>query len=769
MTVAKDSVPDDACREKHPSPAGLANLGSTCFANSVLQCLTFTPPLASFCTSKEHSRRGGGKTAGPEFDAFAALEIHVCTALEGEKSVIKPSNIIDHLKHIGPHFQPGRQEDAHEFCRQLMEGMHKADLHVTASPDAEHTSVVHSMFGGRLRSRITCRTCGTNSDTPGTFLDLSLEVKHADTITGALQGFTTTETLDGPNMYMCSKCAKKTRSSKRLTVDLAPSVLTIHLKRFDCISGSSSKITKHVKFEEFLSLDDYMSEGCPTETVHYQLYAVLVHSGDTNSSGHYKAFIKTSEMWYEMNDETVKQVLLSTVKKQQAYMLFYIQTPADVRSCIPESPALLGTVGASQLLRAQAEGKGTSYMGSVGERGRGTVVGFGGGGVTGTTEVMRDMGGVEAVPVTGDGGGRDDEGKGGGIRDCMCQQGDGDAQLDSDFPCASAGSIDPECTPSLVVMNGAAKVDCSHSFSADGIDQASGSGMPFQLPHRRAQTRLPHTAVTEFFKIPATVGGFFCPLLHVLYDGCNHVPGRLLPRRGGLGGSVGLGGSSRSCKHQNNRSPPWRGGSGRLLRLKKKRKRKHQKMLQRQRNLGMQDQVEDAKVGVANVGDHKLKCNHMTKADADIKGAANDKLAADAQRAADADAKSAADDQRAFADADAKIAADDKRKADTKRAANNRHAADVYAKSAADSTSPVCSCLFTNLLNKANKLAKLCVATVLQMVKQACAKSKPAMELNTDLSMLLVNAQAKPAREPNTDHARTVHLKAYIPLNDIDW
>lgn len=36
--------------------AGLHNLGNTCFLNSTLQCLTYTPPLANYLLSKEHSR-----------------------------------------------------------------------------------------------------------------------------------------------------------------------------------------------------------------------------------------------------------------------------------------------------------------------------------------------------------------------------------------------------------------------------------------------------------------------------------------------------------------------------------------------------------------------------------------------------------------------------------------------------------------------------------------------------------------------------------------
>lgn len=35
--------------------AGLENMGNTCFLNSVLQCLTYTPPLINYIFSNEHS------------------------------------------------------------------------------------------------------------------------------------------------------------------------------------------------------------------------------------------------------------------------------------------------------------------------------------------------------------------------------------------------------------------------------------------------------------------------------------------------------------------------------------------------------------------------------------------------------------------------------------------------------------------------------------------------------------------------------------------
>lgn len=36
--------------------AGLQNMGNTCFLNSALQCLTYTPPFANYLLTREHSK-----------------------------------------------------------------------------------------------------------------------------------------------------------------------------------------------------------------------------------------------------------------------------------------------------------------------------------------------------------------------------------------------------------------------------------------------------------------------------------------------------------------------------------------------------------------------------------------------------------------------------------------------------------------------------------------------------------------------------------------
>ncbi|XP_071741697.1 ubiquitin carboxyl-terminal hydrolase 18-like [Rutidosis leptorrhynchoides] len=315
-------------------PCGLLNCGNSCFANVVMQCLTYTRPLTAYLLENGHRR----ECRRNDWCFLCELETHM-ERVSRSNHAFSPINILSRLPNIGGNFGYGKQEDAHEFMRFVIDTMQSVCLDVyggeqAVHPSSQETTLIQHIFGGRLQSQVICAKCNNVSNQFENMMDLTVEINgDAASLEECLDQFTAKEWLDGENKYKCDGCNDYVLAWKRLNINMAPNILTIALKRFQ--SGRYGKLNKRVTFPETLDLSPYMSEGANSNDK-YKLYAVVVHVDMLNASyfGHYICYTKDfSGNWYRIDDCKVDAVELDEVLSQGAYMLLYSRVSAR-QSCL---------------------------------------------------------------------------------------------------------------------------------------------------------------------------------------------------------------------------------------------------------------------------------------------------------------------------------------------------------------------------------------------------------------------------------------------------
>lgn len=376
---------------------GLRNLGNTCFMNSVLQSLNnieeFSlyfnelPSLETKSPQQQQKRVYYSRSMRESVsDANVAEElrkvlINLSHGGDGTRA-ISPECLFLVIWKVVPQFRGHRQHDAHEFLRYMLDRLHTelqcvstatattesnvdlaiddAQKHTTkdwnGSPNSitsetngtirKRSSIVTNVFGGTLQSEVRCLICGMISKKHDPFLDLSLDIpekfyKESDSdgrpvcnIADCLSSFTEIEELAETELYYCSSCKCKQKSTKRFWIRRLPNVLCLHIKRFRWNNFFRTKIDLRINFPiESLDMSQYVLNNA-SDPRHpslnnnnniYDLAAVVVHHGNGSSCGHYTSYANHKGTWFHFNDQTVKKVETSTVAECKPYILFYIR------------------------------------------------------------------------------------------------------------------------------------------------------------------------------------------------------------------------------------------------------------------------------------------------------------------------------------------------------------------------------------------------------------------------------------------------------------
>lgn len=245
-TVFIEDMSENELAQAIELPAGLTNLGNTCYLNSVVQCLRSVPELRE--SLKDFKQEAG-------FDAPQSMTLAVKSVFDQmeRNANVTPVFLVQTLHNVFPQFaQTGekgvyRQQDANECWVELMKMLMKLDPRAGAS-SSKYSSLIEQYFGGTFNCEMKCLESEGEEVKKSTenFLQLSCfissEVKYMHSglkLRLNEQISKKSPTLDRDANYM-----------KQSLISRLPAYLTINFVRFQYKGkeGINAKVLKDIKF-----------------------------------------------------------------------------------------------------------------------------------------------------------------------------------------------------------------------------------------------------------------------------------------------------------------------------------------------------------------------------------------------------------------------------------------------------------------------------------------------------------------------------------------
>eukprot|EP00102_Acyrthosiphon_pisum_P018578 XP_016655788.1 PREDICTED: ubiquitin carboxyl-terminal hydrolase 36-like [Acyrthosiphon pisum] len=321
--------------------SGLDNPGVICYINSTLQALFHIPAFTNWLMSDGQHQKTCQKKTGFQKDCIVCM---VCNTFKLSKkltgSSFKASIITNRLSLICKHLSTYRQEDAHEFLRYLIESMEQCYLSAfgpaAKSLDnySKETTPINQIFGGYMRTEVMCGKCGHISTTFQHFQDLILDIRHSDNVNDALDNYFKKEPLD--ESYLCEICQRQVAADKKFSIERAPNVLCIQLKRYSIgMDGySGNKNSKAIQINERLDLSSYQFDHhtfkIDVRPLRYHLVSMIIHYGSSLHCGHYTTLgLTPSGSYYCFNDSNVYRTNFKNYStSNDSYIIFYELEPS---------------------------------------------------------------------------------------------------------------------------------------------------------------------------------------------------------------------------------------------------------------------------------------------------------------------------------------------------------------------------------------------------------------------------------------------------------
>lgn len=352
---SKIKYPENVTEITH-NKRGLHNIGNTCYMNTCLQNLIHsTPFIHKLLTTYPHIK--GNKPITTKFHSLC---------LSQTKTISFPKDFLSAFSKNHFTYTGYPQHDTQEFCRLLLEDI-SDELNVSTNKNyykeiktkgktkqqiktefdtvfrKRENSIIIDTFYSQFITSFQCLnstkceyidyscqnmldiplrfpiTRSTSTSTPTYNRMYSLNTSYS--LYALLDEFFEEEVIDFE--LKCDKCKQKTKHKKTTRISQLPEILILSLQRF---SHDYTTINRaQIAFENELDLSKYIDNDDNNNTQRtptlYKLYGISNHTGSFNF-GHYYAYIKIKDEWFEFNDNHVYHHTMN-YNSTTAYILFY--------------------------------------------------------------------------------------------------------------------------------------------------------------------------------------------------------------------------------------------------------------------------------------------------------------------------------------------------------------------------------------------------------------------------------------------------------------
>ncbi|NWZ27403.1 UBP40 hydrolase, partial [Asarcornis scutulata] len=305
----KKSKPRDS---EPPAPrdftnlSGIKNQGGTCYLNSLLQTLLFTPEFRGTALFSLGPEELGTLDDINKPDAKVRIIPLQLQRLFAQLLLLdqQAASTTDLTESFGWNSnEEMRQHDVQELNRILFSAL-ETSLVGTSGHD-----LINRLYHGTVVNQIVCKECKNISERQEDFLDLTVAVKGVAGLEEALWNmYVEEEYFENENLYRCGACDKLVEASKSAKLRKLPPFLTISLLRFnfDFEKCERYKETSCYTFPIQINLRPFCEQTEMDDSEYmYELFSVIIHKGGCYG-GHYHVYIKDVDElgnWQLQEDE----------------------------------------------------------------------------------------------------------------------------------------------------------------------------------------------------------------------------------------------------------------------------------------------------------------------------------------------------------------------------------------------------------------------------------------------------------------------------------